>query len=94
MNTTESIGFVAASLTTLSFVPQVWHTWRTREVAGVSLGMVTLFSAGIALWLWYGILLGALPIIAANAITLALTLVLLAMKIVFGRRDGRLSPPR
>jgi len=79
----DLIGYAAAALTTVSFVPQVLHTWKTRRAGGLSLGMVTLFTLGVALWLAYGIALGAWPVIAANSITLALALFLLAMKLRF-----------
>ncbi|MGD9834080.1 MAG: SemiSWEET transporter [Piscinibacter sp.] len=86
---TEWMGYAAATLTTLSFVPQAWHTFRTRDVRGISLGMYSAFTLGVALWLVYGVMLGAWPVIVANAITLALAAAILAMKIVLGRRgDG------
>lgn len=85
---TEWIGYAAATLTTLSFVPQAWHTFSTRDVRGISLGMYSAFTLGVALWLAYGVLLGAWPVIVANAITLALAATILAMKIVLGRRSG------
>ena len=75
------IGTFAACLTTASFVPQAWHTFRTRDVSGISLGMYCLFTVGVALWLVYGILLVAWPIIIANAITTSLALVILVMKL-------------
>ena len=77
----DSIGTVAACLTTASFVPQVWHTLRTRDVRGISLGMYSLFTVGVVLWLVYGILLMAWPIIIANAITASLALLILVMKL-------------
>lgn len=77
----ELVGYLAAILTTLSFVPQVWHTWRTRDVSGISLGMYLVFTTGVALWLAYGVLVGAWPIVAANGVTLALALAILAMKL-------------
>jgi MtN3 and saliva related transmembrane protein len=80
---TNLIGYVAASLTTVAFVPQVIHTWQARRADGISLGMISLFTLGILLWLIYGVLLGAWPIIVANAITLALAVFLLAMKLRF-----------
>lgn len=83
MSWTDLIGYLAASLTTLSFLPQALHTFRTRDVRGISLGMYTLFAAGVALWLVYGLLLGAWPIVAANAVTLALALAILVMKLRF-----------
>jgi MtN3 and saliva related transmembrane protein len=75
------IGYGAAALTTLSFVPQFWLTFRTRDVSGISLGMYSVFTLGVALWLAYGLLLNAWPIVAANAITLSLAVAILAMKL-------------
>lgn len=77
----DLIGYIAASLTTLSFLPQALHTFRTRDVSGISLGMYSMFAAGVALWLVYGLLLSAWPIVGANAVTLALTLAILVMKL-------------
>jgi MtN3 and saliva related transmembrane protein len=77
----EWIGCLAACLTTISFVPQAWHTFRTRNVNGISLSMYSLFTVGVALWLVYGILLLAWPIIIANAITTTLALAILTMKL-------------
>jgi MtN3 and saliva related transmembrane protein len=82
----DAVGYAAAVLTTISFVPQVWHTWRTRDVAGISLGMYIVFATGVFLWLVYGMLAGAWPIVVANAITLALALAILAMKLRWGGR--------
>lgn len=83
---TDWLGYAAAVLTTASFVPQAWLTFRTRDVSGISLGMYSVFSVGVALWLAYGLSLGSWPIIAANAITLVLACVILAMKLAIGRR--------
>jgi MtN3 and saliva related transmembrane protein len=77
----DIIGFAAACLTTASFVPQVWHTFRTKDVSGISLGMYACFTLGVFLWLVYGLLLGAWPIVVANAITLALAAAILLMKL-------------
>lgn len=77
----DLVGYAAAALTTVSFVPQVWHTWRTRDVRGISLGMYSVFTTGVFLWLLYGVVVGAWPIIVANAITFALALSILAMKL-------------
>jgi len=77
----ELIGYCAAAFTTLSFVPQAWLTFRTRDVRGISLGMYSVFTCGVALWLLYGVLLGAWPIVVANAVTLALASVILGMKL-------------
>ena len=77
----DLIGYTAAFLTTFSFAPQAWLTFRTRDVRGISLGMYSAFAAGVALWLAYGLLLRAWPIVLANGITLALVLAILAMKL-------------
>jgi len=89
LGATDFLGYVAACLTTLSFVPQALLTLRTRNVAGISLGMYGAFTGGVALWLVYGVMLGQWPIIVANALTLALASVILVLKIVVerGRRE-------
>ncbi len=88
MSTTDLIGSLAACLTTASFVPQAWLSFRTRDVSGVSLLMYSVFTAGVALWLVYGLLLDAWPMVVANTITLALALLILGMKLVYGRQSG------
>jgi MtN3 and saliva related transmembrane protein len=81
MNLIDVIGSLAAFLTTASFVPQAWQTFRTRDVSGISLSMYSFFTLGVALWLVYGLLLMAWPIIIANAITTSLALMILLMKL-------------
>lgn len=85
MNTTDLIGSLAACLTTVSFVPQAWLSFRTRDVSGVSLLMYSVFTVGVALWLAYGWLLNSWPMVIANTITLVLALMILGMKLVYGR---------
>lgn len=84
------IGGAAAVLTTAAFVPQAWLTFRTRDVSGISLAMYASFTTGIALWLVYGLLIGAWPVIVANVVTLVLSLAILVMKLRAARppRDG------
>jgi MtN3 and saliva related transmembrane protein len=81
MTLTEIAGFAAATLTTASFVPQAWLTFKTKDVSGISLGMYSVFTVGVALWLLYGLMLSAWPVVAANAITLALASCILGMKL-------------
>ena len=83
----ELIGYFAAALTTASFVPQAWHTFRTKDVSGISLGMYGAFTAGVALWLAYGVLLGAWPIVLANAVTLTLAGLILGMKLRYAQAE-------
>lgn len=85
----EAVGAAAATLTTVSFVPQAWLTWRTRDVSGISVGMYSAFALGVALWLLYGVLIGSWPIIVANVITLTLALAILVMRLRYGgQKEG------
>lgn len=77
----ESIGLLAAFLTTTAFVPQVVRVMRTRDTRAISLWMYLLFSTGVAMWLVYGVLLGLWPVILANGITLVLALMVIAFKL-------------
>ncbi|HEX7454894.1 MAG TPA: SemiSWEET transporter [Gallionella sp.] len=79
----DIIDGVAATLTTTVFIPQDWKVWRTRHTANISMGMYALFTLGVALWMGYGILLAAWPIIIANCITLLLASTVLVMKLKF-----------
>jgi MtN3 and saliva related transmembrane protein len=83
--TADWLGTLAATLTTTAFVPQAWLTFRTRDVSGISLGMYACFTSGIALWLAYGLMLDAWPIIVANAVSLVLAASILVMKVASGR---------
>jgi MtN3 and saliva related transmembrane protein len=75
------LGLIGGALTTISFLPQVIKTWRTRSAKDVSLGMYSLLCAGIAIWIVYGVMIGSVPIIVANVITLALASIMLVFKI-------------
>jgi MtN3 and saliva related transmembrane protein len=90
MTFTDSLGYIAATLTTASFVPQAWLTFRSRDVSGISLGMYCVFTLGVALWLSYGVMLRAWPIVIANTITLMLAAAILTMKLMLrGRPHGK-----
>lgn len=84
MNFITIIGFLAATCTTISFVPQVWHIIKTRDTKGISLNMYAIFALGVFLWLLYGCFLFSLPIIIANSITLVLAIIILMLKIKLG----------
>ncbi len=92
MSTQDLIGYAAAALTTGSFLPQAILTLRTRDTRGISLAMYGAFTAGVALWLVYGIALGEWPIVVANAVTLVLATTILGTKLVV-ERGGRRPPP-
>ncbi|HEY1141615.1 MAG TPA: SemiSWEET transporter [Lysobacter sp.] len=80
----EWVGFVAAALTTFSFIPQAIRTIRTKETHGISLGMYVMFTVGIAFWLVYGLVLMSWPMILSNVVTLMLSGTILALKIRYG----------
>jgi MtN3 and saliva related transmembrane protein len=76
-------GYIAGTLTTVSFVPQVIRAWKLRETRDLSLAMLVLFALGVCLWTVYGIWIDSLPIIAANLISLVLILFLLWLKLKY-----------
>lgn len=80
MTLLDLLGLSAGFLTTISFVPQVVKTWRSKSADDISTSMFALFSLGLILWLIYGIYLQSLPIILANSITLVLTAIILILK--------------
>ena len=85
MSLLDLIGSAAAFLTTASFLPQAWQSFKTRDVSGVSLSMYGVFTVGVALWLAYGLLLGSWPMVIANSITLSLAVLILGMKLLYSR---------
>ncbi|WP_243439416.1 SemiSWEET family sugar transporter [Fundidesulfovibrio soli] len=86
----EGLGIAAGCLTTASYLPQVLHTWRSRSVSDISLRMYVLLCSGVALWLLYGVVIDSIAVMAANGVSLVLTLAIMAMKVRFGR-DQRTS---
>ena len=77
----DLMGFIAAFLTTTAFLPQAYHSWKTRDLSGISLPMYSMFTLGVAAWLIYGYLINSLPIIVANSITLVLSAIVLYLKV-------------
>jgi len=78
------IGLIAGACTTISFLPQVFKIYRTRETRDLSLGMYIILSVGISLWVVYGILSKTLPVIIANSIVFILCIWIVIMKIKYG----------
>ena len=87
MTLLDVIGTIAGGLTTVAFVPQVVKTLRTRQTRDISLAMWVLFTTGVAMWLVYGVLLWAWPVMVANFITLLLSLLVLSVKLANRRHD-------
>ncbi len=77
----DLVGYPAAFLTTVAFIPQAWKSWRTRDLSGISLPMYALFTLGVALWLVYGVAIWSLPIIVANTVTFMLAALVLWLKV-------------
>jgi MtN3 and saliva related transmembrane protein len=86
MRLTTLLGSLAGMLTTISFVPQVLKAWRSKRCDDLSWGMLVTFSTGVVLWLIYGLRLWAMPIIIANAVTLALLVTIIVLKIRYVAR--------
>lgn len=82
--TGEWIGYVAATLTTLSFLPQAVKTIRTRDTRAISLGMYVAFTVGVACWFFYGVVLASWPMIVSNLVTLGLSATILVLKLRHG----------
>jgi MtN3 and saliva related transmembrane protein len=83
MDLINILGLFAGSLTTIAFLPQMWKTWQTKSAKDVSFVMLITFMSGLCLWLIYGIILQALPIILANSMTLGFNLIILWLKIKY-----------
>ena len=73
----ELIGFAAAFLTTIAFIPQVIQVWKSKSVEGLSLTTYIIFIIGVFLWFLYGLKIGSLSMIIANSITVVLALVII-----------------
>jgi MtN3 and saliva related transmembrane protein len=85
INSIEIIGLVAAFLTTAAFLPQVYKTWKTKDVTSLSFSMLIMFFVGVLLWLVYGIYIGSISMLLANSITLISAFLLLYFKIKYGK---------
>ena len=86
LNYIDIIGLCAAVLTTAAFLPQVYKTWKTKDVAALSLPMLSMFFVGVFMWLGYGLLLSSLSLILANSITLVSVLLLFIFKIKYRKK--------
>ncbi len=85
----DAIGFLAGVLTTIAFVPQALKMYTSKSGKDVSAGMLLIFSAGLVLWLIYGIMIESLPVILANVVTLILSGSIIVLKIRYSRPNPR-----
>jgi len=82
------MGFAAATLTTVAFVPQVIRVYRTRSVEDISAVMYLAFLVGVALWVGYGVRIGSRPVVIANSVTFVLAAAVLVGKFRYSGREG------
>lgn len=80
----EWLGYIAAILTTVAFVPQAVKTIRTRDTRAISLGMYAVFTLGVVFWFAYGLSLRSWPMIVSNAVTFVLAATVLGLKLRHG----------
>ena len=83
MDSITVLGLIGGTLTTASFFPQVIKTWKTKSTKDVSLIMFVLLSVGITFWIAYGFKIGSVPVIAANCVSLIMTIAMLTMKLTY-----------
>jgi MtN3 and saliva related transmembrane protein len=84
----DSFGSMAGLCTTVSLPPQLVRIWRRKSASDVSLSMFLLFSFGVACWLVYGLGIGSIPVMVANATTLTLATIIIALKVRYDRRGA------
>jgi MtN3 and saliva related transmembrane protein len=84
MELIDFVGYIAATLTTAAFLPQVLKVWKSKSTKDLALPTLLSFTLGVAMWLVYGLLVKSTPVIIANAVTLVLNLVILRFKLKYG----------
>ena len=84
-NYIDLFGFLAALLTTIAFLPQLYKTWKTKSADDVSLVMLILFITGLIFWIIYGVKINSIPILVANIITFIFNFSILILKITYSK---------
>ncbi len=84
MDNATLIGLAAGTLTTISFLPQVIKTWKSKSTKDISIGMYAALSVGLLLWIFYGLSIDSMPVIITNTVSLILTVLVLLLKIKYG----------
>jgi MtN3 and saliva related transmembrane protein len=82
------VGYAAGTLTTIAFLPQVLHVWKTKRADDLHMGTLVSFMAGVTLWIVYGIAMRQMPVIVANAVTLILQCAILFLKLHYTGKQG------
>ena len=91
MISADVIGSIAGILTTLCYMPQVYHCYKSKQVAGISMGMYSILTLGIGMWFAYGIMLMSWPLIISNIITLTMIFMIIVMKFRYGDKKTQLD---
>ncbi len=87
MELAEIIGYIATFMITICYIPQVVHTYKTKDVKGISLGMYCALSVGVGLWLVYSLMLSLTPLIICNGLSLLMIIAILVMKVLYSKRS-------
>lgn len=88
MNWIELVGYIGSFLTSITFIPQVYKSWQSRSVGDLSVWMILIVITSTIVWLVYGFAIGSGPVISANLIVLALSLLLLYFKFSFPKNQS------
>ena len=88
INYIDLFGFLAALLTTIAFLPQLYKTWETKSADDVSLIMLILFITGLIFWIIYGLKIQSIPILVANVVTFIFNFSILILKISYGKKPN------
>ena len=88
MDNATLIGLAAGTLTTISFLPQVIKTWKSKSTKDISIGMYAALSVGLLLWIFYGLSIDSMPVIITNTVSLILTVLVLLLKIKYGWQNN------
>jgi len=86
MDAVEIIGYIATFMITICYIPQLVHTYRSKDVSGISLGMYCALSAGVGLWVIYSYMLSLTPLLICNGLSLGMILAILVMKLAYSKR--------
>lgn len=79
----EILGFIAAGLSAISFLPQVIKIWRLKSVRDISTVMYIMYTLSVILWLFYGIIINSKPLVISEVLTLVFVTVILVMKYLY-----------
>ncbi len=83
---TDAVGFTAAACIAANMLPQIWKSWKTKQVEDVSIAMILLVSIGSFLWMIYGILIMSVPVIVSDSLGTLTGLVLFGIKLKYDKK--------